>query len=464
MNRPNIIVIMADDMGYGDFSLFNDGLTESPTLDELAGSGVVFSQHYSESPVCTPARAGFLTGRYHHRTGALDMRENRGLDRLARREQTVADMFCQAGYHTGLVGKWHNGSFGDDYHPLKRGFREFSGFRAGLMDYWDWLVEIDGTLHRGDGRYLTDVFTDEAVSYINRHSGEPFFLMLTYNAPHFPLQAPEEDIEPFRDKPVNDAVATLYGMIRRMDRGIERVLDALDQNGIADNTMVLFTSDNGPQISHGDIDLTRFNAGWRGHKTLVYEGGIRVPMIVRWPDGGLRGGVDTDTFCHFTDWLPTLCAAAGIDERPTLPLDGYNLLPVLRGEGSASPTERFWQWNRFSPIRETNAAMRDGAWKLVRPPMPGSLAVDGAECRYDDHVRMHREQYDGHLLGAPRPDIPLGEPREVELYNLDDDPGEQVNLAGRHPDRTRRMLNRLETWFDQVEAERRGLSDEHVVW
>ena len=241
-HRPNILIIVADDMGYGDFGVFNDGLSCTPTLDQLLTESVCLTQHYSASPVCAPARAALLTGRYPHRTGAIDTLEGRGLDRLALREITIADLFQRAGYTTGLVGKWHLGALDPRYHPNARGFDEFVGFRGGWQDYYQWRLNRNDRYFEADGRYLTDVLTDKAVAFIERHRREPFLLHLAYNAPHFPFQAPEEELHPFVETGAfTTAVSTVYAMIARMDLGISRLLESLDRLSLAENTIVLFT-------------------------------------------------------------------------------------------------------------------------------------------------------------------------------------------------------------------------------
>ena len=208
---------------------------------------VCFTQQYCGSAVCNPSRAALMTGRYPHRTGSIDTLDARGLDRLALREVTMGDMFKAAGYATGLIGKWHLGAADPRYHPNARGFDEFVGFRGGWWDYYDWTLDYNGAFKKTDGRYLTDVFTDEAVQFIQRHSGEPFFLHLTYNAPHGPFQCPDEDMAPFAETgKFTTGVSILYGMIKRMDKGVARVLEALEDQGVADDTIVMFSSDNGP--------------------------------------------------------------------------------------------------------------------------------------------------------------------------------------------------------------------------
>src|SRR5271169_3402315 len=186
-SRPNIGLILADDMGSGDFGCFNYGASKTPVLDQLISEGVCLTQHYSASPVCAPARASLMTGRYPHRTGVIDTLETRGLDRLALRELTMAELLKRAGYVTGLVGKWHNGALDPRYHPNRRGFDEFAGFRGGWQPYWQWHLDRNGSIAGADGRYLTDVFTEEAADFIRRHHQERFFLHLAYSAPHYPF-------------------------------------------------------------------------------------------------------------------------------------------------------------------------------------------------------------------------------------------------------------------------------------
>lgn len=455
MSVPNVLLIVADDMGYGDFSVFNAGRTETPALDRLVSEGVCLTQHYSASPVCAPARAALLTGRYPHRTGAVDTLDGRGLDRIGLGERTLGDLFTAAGYATGLIGKWHSGAIDPRFHPNRRGFGEFVGFRGGWMDYYDWTLDVNGRWRQTDGSYLTDVFTAETIDFLRRHRRRPFFCHLAYNAPHFPLQVPAEDAAPFvRPGVYTSAVTNIYGMIRRMDAGIGRILDELDSLGIADNTLVLFTSDNGPQFGgQGPWDSTRFNCGFRGCKCNVWEGGIRVPMILRWPDG-LEGSTGhLDAFVHFTDWLPTLAEAAGIELAPARPLDGHSVLPALRGRPDNTPPRRFWQWNRYRPRREYNAAMRDGDWKLVRPPVGEALQITDEDGRLDRELKAHPDRFDD-IDRTPWPEMPLPGPHRPRLFHLGEDPLEQNDLADREADRAGRMLRELEAWFEAVEADR----------
>ena len=459
MTPPNIVLVLVDDMGYGDFGVFNDGSSRTPILDHLTTESVCLTQHYSASCVCAPARAALLTGRYPHRTGAIDTLEGRGLDRLALSEVTLADLLRSAGYATGLVGKWHLGALDPRYHPNARGFDQFVGFRGGWQDYYQWRLDCNGAFRPADGRYLTDVFTEEAVQFIQRHRRQPFFLHLTYNAPHSPFQAPEEDVAPFRDAGrYTQAVSTLYGMIQRMDAGLGRILGELDRCELAENTLLLFTSDNGPQFGgQGELCTTRFNCGFNGAKGSVYEGGIRVPMVVRWP-AGLDGGRNYPHLVHLTDWFPTLLAAAGVDLPPDLALDGHDKLPVLSGEGDPMDVPRFGQWNRYTPLVECNTAMRDGPWKLVRPRIDEAMRVSEADLAMDRALKYQPERYRD-ICRDPEPPRQVPPPPPAELYDVARDPLERHNLAEEEPARAARMLRALETWFEGVEAERRAIDD-----
>jgi len=451
---PNIVLILADDMGYGDFGFCNDGRTETTAIDRLAAEGTCLAQHYSASPVCAPARASILTGRYPHRTGAIDTLEGRGLDRIGLGERTVADLLGAAGYTTGLVGKWHNGALDQRFHPTRRGFDEFVGFIGGWQRYFDWRIERGGTRVDADGRYLTDVLTEEAVAFLGRHRHEPFFLHLAYSAPHFPLEAPDADLAACRNPDrYTDAVSRIYAMVRAMDRGVAEVLDALDDLGLAENTLVLFSSDNGPQMTgEGDESTVRFNCQYRGAKGLVAEGGIRLPMILRWP-AGLPGPAEIDDLVHFTDWLPTLLAAAGAAPPPDLQLDGVDVLPLLRGAPGEVPPVRFWQWNRYTPVGESNAAMRDGRWKLVRPAISETMAVDPRDLMIDAALKITPDAFT-EISTGPEPERAVPSPAPAQLFDIVADPFEQHDLAGGEPARTARMVTELETWFETVEADR----------
>lgn len=457
--KPNVVVIVADDLGYGDLGIYGNPHLKTPNIDRLALDGVRLSQHYSGSPLCAPARASLLTGQYNHRTGALSVESNRGLDRISLRAKTMADHFKLAGYKTGMVGKWHNGLHDVRYHPNQRGFDEFVGFLNGGMHYWDWILERNGHPMCTDGRYVTDVFTDEAVAFFKRHKAEPFFLYLAYNAPHSPLEAPDEAVQPYRDF-YNAGVATLYGMITQMDLGVGRVLDALDALGLSDDTLVLFTSDNGPWlgmdvVAGEQVSMARFNGPFRGMKQDVLEGGIRVPALLRWPNGVPQGG-EVHEMIHFCDWLPTLMAACG----GAIDGDGVDMLPVLRGELGQVPEQRFWQYNRYDPVAQCNGAMRDGPWKLYWPRIPEAMA----KLTQDNAPYLRNFDMPHFLMDVENPSVErtlpdIGSP---ELYHIENDPEERCDLSPDEPGRVARMKQDYETWFASVEADRQ--TSVHNQW
>ena len=450
MSRPNIILIIADDMGYGDFGIFNDRVSPTPHLDALVAEGICLTQHYSASPVCAPARAAMMTGRYPHRTGSIDTLEARGLDRLHPDEMTLADALSGAGYATGLIGKWHNGALDRRYHPTARGYSEFVGFQGGWNPYYRYRLDRNGRIEYGDkDSYLTDVFTDEALAFIDRHHRGSFFLQLAYNAPHFPLEAPDALTRKYSDMGFSAGVSLIYAMIEVMDAGIGRINDKLRQRGIADNTILIFTSDNGPALGDWNgFSQRRYNCGYNGGKGNTYEGGIRVPLIIRWRDG-LEAGRRVDEMAHYTDWFPTLLNMANVPIPDGLALDGADALPALRGERGAINPQRYWQWNRYTPVGSCNAAMRDGDWKLLRPLIPEAMQVIPLDTARDNAIKYMPELFDG-IIGLPYPERDVPPPPPALLFNIADDPFEQVDLAAQYPQRAAAMESSLERWFLDV--------------
>ncbi len=420
-SKPNVILILADDMGLGDLGCLNDGRTRTPQLDRLKGQSVWFKQAYSAAPVCAPARAALLTGRYPHRTGAvtLNMEKFPKLARIRKDETTMADVFRSSGYVTGLIGKWHSG-LGREYHPLARGFDEFQGFLGHLYapSYFDYRLDIQDRTQSFSDRYLTTDLSKRAVGFVRRHKQEPFFLHLAHYAPHRPIEAPEERITPYLDRGFDRETATVYAMIEIMDEGIGELLAELDRLGLEDNTIVIFSSDNGPD----PLVNARFNLQLRGCKYTVYEGGIHVPFMVRWPKRFSPG--ERNDVIHFTDVLPTLIDLCELKAPSDLKLDGGSLAPVLSGEQKGLPGQRFWQWNRKVPRYSHNAAVREGDWKLVRPYVTRSIPKKKSK-------------------------------RPVVLYNLASDPTESRDVAGEHPERVSRMAADLEAWAKEIEEDRR---------
>ncbi len=475
--RPNILLIIADDFGYGDLGRFNPAV-KTTNLDQLATQGSLLRQHYTASPICAPARAGLLTGRYPHRTGAITQHEIHGLDRIALGERTLADAFKSAGYATGLVGKWHNGTFDLRFEPNARGFDEFIGFCGGWSDYYKYTLKFNQSYVASTGNYLTAELTDHALAFIDRHQEHPFFLQLAYSAPHSPFQAPQPVVDKYRAQGFNRVVATTYAMIEIMDRGIGNVLQSLEDLGLDENTIVLFTSDNGPaffnppyMLEPGESTLNeRFNGDLKGAKGYVEEGGIRVPMIVRFP-ARIAADSTVDSLVHFTDWYPTLLKLAGVDPMPGLGLDGVDVSPILLGEQAVEVPRRFWQWNFYKPYVGTNAAMRDGKWKLLRPTISGTrffnkdlYATEEDEALMRAFVAAdikHKEDPEHVRELVPVPRIRFPKPEPLQLYDLEKDPGEKYDLAEHEPARAARMLRELETWFEDVEASRLRAVEAH---
>ncbi len=423
--RPNVILILADDMGPGDLASLNGGASRTPHLDQLKEESVWFPEATSASPVCGPARAALLTGRYPHRTGVVTLNMERfpALTRLHLGETTLADRFRGGGYTTGIVGKWHLGT-GEAYHPLRRGFDEAEVFIGHLMapSYFRFQLDIGGSVETFDdeGAYLTTELTRRAIDFVRRHRDRPFFLHLAHYAPHRPIDAPEERIRPYLEAGIAPETAAVYAMIEIMDEGIGELRDALRRWGLHHRTVVIFASDNGPD----PLVEERFNLGLRGAKYEVHEGGIRVPFFVSWP--GRFEPAASDAPLHFTDVLPTLvelCDLPFPEGKARLPIDGVSFAAALESGRFEAPEQRFWQWNRRTPSYSHNAAVREGRWKLVRPFVTKNFPK------------------------GPSQEAPL-------LFDLETDPGESRDLASGHPDRVRRMNDAIEVWAGKVEADR----------
>lgn len=454
--KPNILFILADDLGWGDLRCYGNPLVDTPALDALAQSGVRLTAHYSPSPLCSPARAGYLTGRYNHRTGAVDVPSNRGLDRIDLSEKTFGDYFRHAGYETALIGKWHSGLYCRDYLPNRRGFDRFIGFANGGQDYWKWNLLRNEDAMEHDGRYLTDVLTDETIRLIRERKTKPFALFLAHHAPHSPLQAPDGLVQKYRQrlgKDASDALVITYAMIEAMDNGLDRVFQTLKDQGQWEKTIIVFTSDNGPVLNK-DPNLgsqMRFNGPFSGQKQDMLEGGIRVPGIVAWPSH-LPAGQVLSLPVHGCDWLPTLFSLTGA-EQPlgAKPLDGRNLIPMLMGKPDRELTERtlLFQRNRYAPVSHCNGAIRVGRWKLYWPGDETSLKKDSSRDNPSylrGIVRPHWEMPLDRQLDPPTT-IPQPTPR---LYDLDKDPAETEDLAAMDPERVHSLMRKHDAWFAEV--------------
>lgn len=372
--QPNIIFILADDLGYADLSSYGRRDYQTPELDQLAAEGLRLTNAYASAAICSPTRTALITGRYQHRV-RVGLEEPLGVadTGLDPAHLTIASRLREVGYQTSLVGKWHLG-MPPSYGPLKSGYDRFFGFYPGGVDYFAHVlahgkesarmdIPHDGLHHNDEAvqrdGYLTDILTDEAMAHIRdfAESGSPFFLSLHYNAPHWPWQGPN-DVQRSRDLTsifdMDGGNLGIYAaMMRSLDTNIARVMAELERLGIAEDTIVVFTSDNGGE---------RFSDNWPfiGAKSELLEGGIRVPAIVRWP-GRIRRGSTSDQVIASMDWMPTLLAAAGGALGPEYPLDGENLLSVLTGMAREQERTLFWRFKA-----NDQAAVRQGRWKYLK--------------------------------------------------------------------------------------------------
>jgi arylsulfatase A-like enzyme len=329
-SRPNIIVILTDDQAWGDLSMNGNTAVDTPNIDRLAETGARFDRFYV-SPVCSPTRAEFLTGRHHTRYGVYDTSE--GAERVDADEMMISEVFKRAGYKTAAFGKWHNGMQAP-YHPNSRGFDEFYGFCSGHWgDYFSPMLEHNGELVEGNG-YVVNDFTERAMDYIEQNKDEPFFVYLPYNTPHTPMQVPDRWWDKFKDMELTqdfqdreleklDHTRAALAMSENIDWNVGRLMEKLDELKLAENTMVLYFSDNGPAGP-------RYNGGMRGRKGTTDEGGVRSPLVMRWPEG-IKAGTQIPQICSAMDLLPTLADLAGIEVTGTKPLDGISLAPLLTG-------------------------------------------------------------------------------------------------------------------------------------
>ncbi|MBI3279887.1 MAG: sulfatase [Acidobacteria bacterium] len=358
--KPNVVVLFADDLGYGDLGSYGGKDIPTPNIDSIARNGVRFTNGYVSCPVCSPTRAGLMTGRYQQRFGHEfnpgPAQQAQGDFSLPLSETTIADRMKAAGYATGIVGKWHLG-YKPEYHPMKRGFDEFFGFLGGAHSYLDAKADQANPILRGtkavnETEYLTDAFTREAVAFIERHKQSPFFLYLPYNAVHNPAQATEKYLSRFGQ--IKDEKRRIHAAkLSSMDDGIGSVLGKVRELGLEENTLIFFISDNGGPTRQ----TTSKNDPLSGFKGDVLEGGIRVPFLLQWKSK-LRGGARFDQPVIALDVLPTAVAVAGGSAGSNL--DGVDLMPHLTGATRKSPHDLlYWRFGAQSAVRK-------GDWKLVK--------------------------------------------------------------------------------------------------
>lgn len=392
---PNLIVIVTDDQGWGDLSVHGNTNIHTPNIDALAAEGASFSNFYV-SPVCSPTRAELLTGRYHPRGGVYST--SAGGERLDLDETTIAEVFKQAGYATGIFGKWHNG-MQYPYHPNGRGFDEFYGFASGHWgDYFSpSLLEHNGQLVQGEG-YITNDLTDKALSFMAQHQNDPFFLYVPYNTPHSPMQVPDRWWKKFKDEKLlmrhrdpekedSQFTRAALAMVENIDWNVGRMMDKLRELDLDEHTIVVYMSDNGP-------NSWRWNGGMRGRKGSTDEGGIRSPLFIRWPEV-INAGIRISEISAAIDLLPTLADLAGVELQTSKPMDGISLQPLL--SGAEQP------WNE----------------RLIFSHWNGRTSVRSPTYRLD---------------------------HEGRLYNITEDRGQHHDVAGRHPQITATLTDTLQGW------------------
>lgn len=397
VKRPNIVIILADDQGWGDLSMNGNKNIETPNIDRFAKQGAQFSRFYA-APLCAPTRAGLLTGRYHYRTGVYGVTRNQEFMNL--NEVTLADIFKTAGYRTGAFGKWHNGSQ-YPYHPNGRGFEEFYGFTSGhYANYFNTMLDHNGQEVRSKG-YITDDLTNKAIEFIEKNKETPFLCYLPFNSPHSPFQVTDEFYNRVKARGISmrardsaleekDKTIAALAMCENIDWNVGKVLKKLDDLKLSDNTIVIYMSDNGP-------NSWRWNGDMKGRKGGVDEGGVRVPFLIRWPKHIPRGQVVKES-AGYIDILPTLADLANVSTAACKSLDGLSLKPLL--------TQKNYQWPDrflFSSINKKRSA-RKGAYLV----------------------------------------------QEGELYNLETDPGQRKNIAQNYPAIYQPLNDTLQRWYAEI--------------
>ncbi len=420
VESPNLVIILTDDQGYADVGFNGCEDIPTPNIDRIAHEGVRFTNGFVTYPVCSPSRAGLMTGRYQARFGYRRNPTLNPFDPMAGlplEEENMAEILKKAGYHTGIIGKWHLGTH-PKFRPNQRGFDEFYGFVAGGHRYFPedlTYMDIESVDRKGGwyntkllrnetrietDEYLTDELSNEAVDFVERNKAKTFFLYLTYNAPHTPMQATQKYLDRFTQ--IEDPLRRTYAaMVSAVDDGVGRLLEKLDELGLSENTLVFFLSDNGGATNNGSI-----NTPLRGTKGTVYDGGMRVPFAFRWP-GKISAGVDYDDPVSSMDILATMVSLNNIEIAPERPLDGVDLLPYLTGKKKGVPHDMLF-WQMFD---NQDAAIRSGSDKLV------TMAEDeGGD----------------------------------QLYRISEDIGETKNLIETKKAKARKLQKALDAWSSQM--------------
>ena len=349
--KPNIVIILADDMGWGDLGINGNSIIETPALDRLAAQSLSFDKFYV-CPLCAPTRAEMLTGRYFLRSGVSSVAQ--GFENMRADEVTIAEILKENGYKTGCFGKWHNGGYYQQ-HPNRQGFDEFVGFCVGHLGYYFDATYLHNDEEIKSSGYSTDYFTGQALNFIETNKEVPFFCYLAYNVPHSPFQVPEKYFLKYKSRGMDNILSTVYGMVENMDDNIESILEELDHLNLRENTIVIFFSDNGP-------NTVRFNGGMKGIKGSVDEGGVHLPFYISWP-GVIKGG-RTSQLGQDIDILPTLLGLSEIDYSASKPLDGKDLSDIIKGK--TKPVDRYiFSRQALQPLSICNGSVRNDRYRLV---------------------------------------------------------------------------------------------------
>ncbi|MCF3650623.1 arylsulfatase [Synoicihabitans lomoniglobus] len=435
---PNVVLILTDDQGWGDVGYNGNPSLRTPNLDRLARQSTSLDQ-FTTYPSCAPTRAGLLTGRHCYRTGVTEVLGGNFM--MHADEITLAELMRDAGYATGIFGKWH---LGPNYplRPNDQGFQEVLVHKGGGIGqpagpagntYYDPVLEHNGVSERTEG-YCDDVFAEATIDFIRENADQPFLAYYSTPLPHFPLVVPDELADPYRKMGLHEHNALTYGMIASVDRNVGRIMDTLEELDLEEDTIVIFLSDNGPRTRRTKNDKypDRYVGGLRGTKTSVYENGIRVPFLIRWP-GKFAAGRKLETLTGHIDVMPTLAEACGFPLPTDRAIDGISMLPLLRGETDAWPDRRlFYQLHAGpEPFRYVHFAVRTDRYKLISPD-------DNPHVVYDPPSERRIKA----MLNS------------LELYDLQEDPSEINNIAAQHPEIVDRLLEDYEAWFDDVTGQR----------
>ncbi|MCW0218741.1 MAG: arylsulfatase [Prosthecobacter sp.] len=415
---PNVLLIVTDDQGYGDFSIHGNRHLQTPNVDKLGQSGVQFERFYVNS-FCAPTRAALLTGRWPLRTGCHGVTHNR--EAMKPSEVTMAEALKGAGYRTACIGKWHNGEQ-YPFTPQGQGFEDVFGFNNGHWNNYFDATLLRGTTPEKTHGYISDVLTDEAMKFISANQAKPFFCYLAYNAPHSPYQVPDAYFDKFKAKGFDDTLSAFYGMCENMDDNVGRLLAHLDTLKLTENTIVLFLTDNG-----GTAGVKTYNAGMRGGKTSVHEGGSRVPLFMRWPAGKWQPHVVKSIVSHI-DLFPTLVDLCGVKTPAGPKVDGVSLRLLLENADDAAWPER--TLFTHNPIDETNkfpGAVRTQRYRLVREIKGPS---GGSSAKAND-----------------------GSAKSWQLYDMETDPGQKEDIAVDHPMIVKELSAQYDAWFKDISSE-----------